>query len=407
MPHITATTTVAQDRADFLHALLVKLGSPVPATYPDGKVMLQADGSLNTKRPSRRAMSLATQPILDIAREYYHTTGPTRLQREVRSWPAMKMARFCLSRATQASYYPNLPPTTRVALSGGATGDYPGLLADSMGKAMLAHFSGARKVWKAFAREGIMPDYKEGDRVRLADFAALDELAPGGAVTYEAPAEADTGRERLKLATYSGGVAFTRQALINDDTQGIGALIASMAQAANRVEDRLAFASLTDNPTLSDSNALFSTAHANTISGGITVTNIATAAAAISIRTDSRGRALDLEPAVLLVPAALRMTAEQTLASFRVSGDERVNMSSPPLRVASSGVLDETSASQWYLTTNPNQVAAVEVAFLAGEREPVIDQASDFDHDGLKVKVRHSVASTPLDYRGVVRSSGA
>ena len=67
--------------------------------------------------------------------------------------------------------------------------------------------------------------------------------------------------------------------------------------------------------------------------------------------------------------------------------------------------LDDNSAKAWYLAAAQG-MDTIEVAYLNGVELPYIDQQEGFNTDGIATKVRIDAGVAPLDYRGLVKSSG-
>ena len=128
---------------------------------------------------------------------------------------------------------------------------------------------------------------------------------------------------------------------------------------------------------------------------------------------------LNIQPAFLIVPAAISATALQVLGSIAdpsvggsVAGNSNtLNIYGPngnrPLKVVIDPVLDAASATAWYLAANTSQVDTVEITFLEGEQSPVLENEWDFEKDVYKYKVRQTFGVAAIDYRGLYRNPGA
>jgi len=47
------------------------------------------------------------------------------------------------------------------------------------------------------------------------------------------------------------------------------------------------------------------------------------------------------------------------------------------------------------------------MAFLEGEEAPTVEEQDEFNNDTRSVKVRHYLEAKAIDFRGLVRCSGA
>ena len=67
--------------------------------------------------------------------------------------------------------------------------------------------------------------------------------------------------------------------------------------------------------------------------------------------------------------------------------------------------LDDADPAAWYLAARKGS-DTIEVAYLNGVDTPYIDQQEGFTTDGVATKVRIDAGVAPLDYRGLVKSTG-
>jgi len=379
----------------------IRLGAPLVDIDGEHRVVLSR-GKPVIRDVSRETLADAGEPLPTLIENYIRATNPSALRQ--RELTAMQKVSLCFSRTKAGTMYgQNLPHTHRAFLAA-TTADLPGLLADSIAKAFLSHFAVAENSWRDWASEGTLSDFKPAARVRLEDYSGLlNPTEPGDTITFESPR--DGSAEVTRLTTYRGGISFTREAALNDELAGLAALVRSTAEVARRVEDRLAYDVLSTNPTLADGTPLFDASRNNTTTGAITTASLGAAAAFIEGRQDASGEPLDLKPRRLIVPSTIRADAESVVAATRGAGASV--STSPPIRVVSSGHLDKSSTSQWFLTTGPDQQPAVEVSFLNRQTEPTIEESSDFDNETMRVKVRHDIGAAAIDPRGIVRSTGA
>jgi hypothetical protein len=397
MPNIMPHDALHQD---FRQAIALKLGAPLIQFDQDGRPVHDYAGRVRYASASREARNLAESTMLDIGAQYLRQAGPVQLREQLGGLPRSKAAQLLMNRALLRNHFPGVAPTHGVILES-ATGDFPSLLADSLNKAVIAHWSQVPRTWRAYCRPSSVDDFKTANRIRLDDAPTLTLQEPGASIEFAHMPE--NPAETFALATYSMGLRFTRVMLINDDTEQLGAMTRSMGQAAGRLEDDLAYTVLTANAATADGAALFSTAHANILTGALSVTSLGAARKLIETRQTAAGDQLDHVAARLLVPTDIATAAEQVLDSTAAA---RRHEAQPPIQMVSSNRLAADSTTQWYLTTDPNIAAPVEMAFLKGRDQPSIDSRTHFDTDGLDLKVRHDLKAAAIDYRAIVRSTG-
>lgn len=92
--------------------------------------------------------------------------------------------------------------------------------------------------------------------------------------------------------------------------------------------------------------------------------------------------------------------ATSDVNEFRQGGRTSVEPVVEPL-------LDDSSATAWYLAANNGQVDTVEYAFLDGAEGPVIETEVGFEVDGISYKCREDFAAKAIDYRGLYKATGA
>lgn len=379
-----------------------------------GRLELNANGGIVWDKPHERAACFARGTLLDMGREYLLALGCKQVNNLSRSQLAgLLMSRQSLQSVLGDRYRRGSIGVVQLAQ---ATGDFPFLLADAMGKALRQQYALASQTWTRWCGRHSVPDFKDIKRIQLSEASDLVKTPEGDDVAYVTLGDS---AEIYALSTYTSGLKFTRRALINDDLSALKQLPKQLGNAAARNVEKNAIAVLTGNAPLSDGHSLFSTAHGNTASVPLTSGGLGVARSMMSKQTaPGSNEPIDIDPGFILVPASLRTDAEQILSSAEVR-DTSVNTeygttnpfgpttAGKRLEVLSSARLDNNSTTQWYMIASPTDIDGVEVAFLEGEEAPEILEEDDFDSDSRKIKVRHSTAAKAIDYRGVVRSSGA
>lgn len=383
-------------------ALFLKAGqSRIVEMSDNGRLSLSADGSVQTRNPHERAGQFRGHSMIEIGRRYLIALATDPRDREkVMSMPAVQLAGLLVNSRKQREAF------SGIALAQ-ATGDFANLLADSMGKFLRNEYALAPATWPTWCRRTTAPDFKDIKKIQLSEAANLAVIPEGDEYEYSTLTDS---KESYALETQGKGIRFTRQALINDDLDAFSRVPALMGRAARRAEETAAISILTTNAALSDGNNLFSTAHANLTTGALTVTSLGAAKAAMMKQTAlGSDDPLELTPSVLLVPSDIETTARQLVASTvdPAKSNSTPNPFANQLQVAVSARLSNTSDKQWYLMASNNEIDTVEVAFLDGEEAPVVEEETDFNTDAINMKVRHTFKYKAIDYRGLVRSSGA
>ena len=291
--------------------------------------------------------------------------------------------------------------------------DFPSLFANVANKRLRAAYDenpGTYMVWARRAPNA--PDFKEIKVVQLSGAPELLQTNEHGEFKYGTMSD---GAENYSVVTYGRIVALTRQAIVNDDLRGFDRLVAAFGNSARRLENRLVYAQITGNPTMADGTALFHADHANLGTGAgsaLAFDGLKAGRTAMRKQKGLQDELLNLAPAYLIVPAALEQTAYQLTSSnyvpatkaevneFRQGGRTAVEPVVEPL-------LDDASATAWYLAASNGQIDTVEYCYLDGAEGPVIESEVGFEVDGVSYKCREDFAAKVVDHRGLYKANGA
>lgn len=291
-----------------------------------------------------------------------------------------------------------------------STSDFDELLADAMGKSLRMAYVDTPVKWQMFCSEHTAPDFKPQKPIAMSEAPNLIARDEGMGVEYVTLTDS---QETATLVEYVNGIKLTRQAIINDDLQAFGRIPMLQGMAAKRKEDALAFGILTANAVLADNVALFdASTHINYLASGSGAPSVATLAALEALMLKQTGPKaaayLMIEPAVLIVPTTLKVTAEQLVGSAvdPALANQTPNPYANKLQVCWHPLLTAASTTAWYLSADPNLFDTIFMYFLEGEREPVLRQETDFDTEDVKFVVRHTAIAKAIDYRGLAKSIG-
>jgi hypothetical protein len=307
------------------------------------------------------------------------------------------------------------------------TGSFSNLLLDAANKTLLAGYEEAPYTWNMWARDaGTTADFKALNRIRFSEMGT-PEMVPEGREYPEAPLS--DARESYKVNKYGNMFTVTWETVVNDDLDAISRIPAMQGAACRRLQNQAVYGVLTANAAMADGGALFNTTaqtstggHANLAASGTAISVTALNAGFVSMLTKKGLRSdviLNIQPAFLIVPAAISATALQVLGSIAdpsvggsaAGNSNTLNIYGPngnrPLKVVIDPVLDGNSATAWYLAADTSQVDTVEITFLEGEQSPVLENEWDFDKDVYKYKVRQTFGVAAIDYRGLYRNPGA
>jgi len=285
------------------------------------------------------------------------------------------------------------------------TSDFPLLLANTASKSLRQAYDSSPRTFTLFGRQATMPDFKTMSRVALGGAPALNQVNEHGEIEFGSVSEA---AESYRLFRFGRRVAVTFEAIVNDDLSGFTRVPAMFGSAAARLESDTVYGILNANPLMSDGLALFVAGHANIGTGALSVGSLGSGKAVMRKQTAPNGDILNLMPRYLVVPAELETAADSLMVQTVVpstAGTSVVNPMAGSLQVVVEPRL--TSALQWYLMADANQIDTIEYAYLAGQEAPTVTSYTDEATDGVVIKATHNFGAKAIDHRGMYRSTGA
>jgi len=300
------------------------------------------------------------------------------------------------------------------------TGDFASLFANVANKRLRGAYDENPGTYAMWARRGPnAPDFKNISVVQLSGAPTLLQTNEHGEFKYGTMKDAG---ETYAVLTYGRIVSLTRQAIINDDLRAFDRLVSAFGFASRRLENRLVYSQLTANANMGDGGALFNATavttaggHANLFTTGasaLQTSALITARTAMRRQKGLNAEELNLAPSYLIVPASLEQTAYQLTSNqyapavkseineFRTGGRTSLEPVVEPL-------LDDNSATAWYLAAATSQVDTVEYCYLDGAEGPVIESDVGFEVDGVSYKCRLDFGAKAVDWRGLSKSAGA
>lgn len=290
------------------------------------------------------------------------------------------------------------------------TSDFPSILANVANKRLRAAYEAAETTYQRWAyRAPNAPDFKEISITQLGGAPELLQVNEAGEYKYGTVGE---GAEKYKVVTYGRIIAFSRQAMVNDDLRAFDRLLVGFAQSASRLENRLVYAQLTANAAMADGIALFHASHGNLAATGaaISATTLGAGRAAMRKQKGLSGENLNNTPAYLLGPTDLEQVMYQyTSSQFVPAKGTDINEFRAGGRTALEPIvdpeLDANSTTAWYLVGRNTDT--VEYCWLDGAEGVYIESEPGFDVDGMKLKARDDFAAKAADYRALYKNPGA
>lgn len=291
-----------------------------------------------------------------------------------------------------------------------SSSDFPDVLGDAIGKALVVQYESLPRLYEAFTARGAFSGLYAREPIILSGIGALEEVAEGA--EYPEGTLGDS-KETYSPKKYGKLIAISLEAILKDNLDAFGRLPTMQASAARNKENSIIAALFAAGsgygPTLgADSTALFNSAHANLVdtgSGGVpTPARIDALMQLIEAQTDAQGEKLGLMGAKIVVPSALYA---QTL--------QYLHPSYTP--TSSSGVPTYTAdqvhkfpflagAKKYYVFADPMFAPAIEWAQPDNTDPLTLEVEDSFKNDTRTYKTRLWFGAAAIDYRGVAMNFG-
>lgn len=359
---------------------------------------------------TRSAMELA---ILNRAAPGKHKA--TDEVRQFRGFTLFDMARQCiemaggntrgLSRREVAMISLNIGDT-RVQRAAGmhSTSDFPLILGNTIDRALRTAYDETAQTWQPLGQQRNVNDFRARTTVALGDAAAFEKVLEGGEYKYGSlPEEGST----LQVAKYGKIIAFTWEALINDDLGAFDRIPAALAGAARQTESNIVWGLILGNPLWIDGFAIMSTQHGNIAASGGPI-NVATLAAARAAMRKQKG--LNGQNFINITPKYLVVGPDKELEAYQYTSANYVpvtNGTINPVQNTTLQVIVEPRivGNEWYLVGDGADT--FEYAYLEGEGGMFTETREGFEVDGLEVKARLVFGANFVDYRSMYKNPGA
>ena len=289
----------------------------------------------------------------------------------------------------------------REALTG--TGAFPGILSNVAHKSMAQAYQTAPTTYQLWVAHGSNSDFKDATRYRLSEADTLEKLNESGEFKASGVSE---HMAKTSIATYGRMFSITRQAIINDDLGALQQLPAIYGAAARRMINKMVYKVLQDNTKI-EGKELFHSDRNNLHAVDISIPGLAKMKAAMAKQKNIAGlEYLNIQPAFLICPVELEVTAAQLICS--VVDPTKANATPNPfankMTVVSEPELEDAKA--FYLAAAAGVAPTIEVTSLNGNLTPVMERAEQFDTLGIKWRIYMDVGVNLLDYRGIQKSTG-
>jgi len=281
--------------------------------------------------------------------------------------------------------------------------DLPQILANVAEKSAQKRYELQPRTFQRWTKSATLRNYKEATQLRAGDFSSLLERKENGEYQHGSFGEE---YEVAQLADYGIKHAFTNKMLVNDDLSMIMKVASESGVATARLENKKAYAALTTNKTMKDSVALYHATHGNLGTAAAIGEASFTEAFKFMRKQKSVGGLdpLNLTPKFLICGPDKETEARKFLMAIQPTQTSNVNIFSGSVEL----VVDaEITGNQYYFAADPQLIDTVSVFRLEGQEGPRVESRINWDTDALELKVAHTVAAEPMDWRGLIKNAGA
>lgn len=290
--------------------------------------------------------------------------------------------------------------------------DIGGILSNVANKFLLDGFFSVERTWRNICAVRNVSDFKTVTSYRLIGADQYEQVAPGGELKH-----GTLGNESYtnKADTYGLMLSIDRRDIYNDDLGAITTVPRKLGRGSGLKINDVFWTIFLNNA------AFFAVGNKNYLAGADTVLSIdglTKAEQTFMDQVDSDGKPIGIMPAIVLVPTGLSAIATQLNKSleirdttsstkYPVANPHQGKFRAEVSRYLGNAKYTGNSAKAWYLLSDPNDLPAIEVAFLNGQESPTIETAdADFSVLGIRMRGYHDFGCALQDPRAGVKSKG-
>lgn len=396
------------------------------ASRPKSRPVYSEDGSGRSAPSLEAALCLSTGMSEDqVGRWYDERTMNEAVSRELRG-AGLHTLMFEVIRAAGGHVRPGHVDNDTIeaafnannqllqAAGGFSTISLAGILSNVANRTMLSAYRAVPSVVSQFCSATDVNNFQEVTRYRMTASGIFEKVGPDGELKHASLEELDY---KNQVKTYGRMIALTRQMMINDDLGVFLQIPRAIGRMSALALEEVVFSLLLSNP-----EGFFSENNSNYFVGSDSALDIDSLTKGEELfldRVDSQGKPIYVQPAIILVPTSLKVTAEVLFKETQVNQVPANNKAKPAtnphagkFRPVSSPYLSlpglaGSSKTAWYLFADPNDVAAFEIAYLRGRRVPTIEGGStDFNTLGMQWRGYFDFGTAAQDPRAAVKAAG-
>lgn len=253
-------------------------------------------------------------------------------------------------------------------------------------------------------------DFKTITTTSLIADTEFEKVGPSGEIKHGTLSELTYTN---KADTYGRMLAITRTDYINDDLGAITSVPTKLGRGGGLKLNNIFWTKFLNNSS-------FFTSGRNNVNEGVadmTVGGLTATETIFMNQTDPNGDPLGIDAAILVVPTALKVSANTLMRSEKLVNSTsgatgEANPYAGRFRVESSPYMSNAnytgySAAAWYMIADPNVLPVIEIVALNGRVEPTVESAdADFNTLGVQMRGYSDIGVELQEYRAGVRADG-
>ena len=303
---------------------------------------------------------------------------------------------------------------TEMIKAGFSTTNLSGILGAVANKSLLAGYASIDPTVEKICKTASVSNFQTHTRYRMDGAGDLAEVGQNGEVQH---GELSENSFTNQAKTYGKRVMLSRHDIVNDNLSAFAEIPSMLGRSAALKKEAICYGLINAN-----AGSFFSSGNGNLEEGTTTALSIdalANAEVALEAMEDALGNPIALQPSILLVPTALKRTAMALMASETVNETTTANKAKPvantfrgAFEVVSSPYLSNSgltgySATAWYLMAAPADVAAIEIAYLNGQSQPIFETGEpDFGVLGMGYMLYYDFGIALQDGKAIIKSTG-
>lgn len=313
----------------------------------------------------------------------------------------------------------NLGQVARFAFqqsTGPSTISVSGILSNVANKYARDAFNGVdTSILRICARRSVK-DFKTITSYSMTGTGEFEEIPAGGKLEHGTLGDVSYTNQ---AKSYGKLLGLDRRDIINDDLGMFSKVNRKIGRNGATTLNKKGWAKFLNNT----GNSFFHADNGNVSTGAgsaLSLAGLSAAETAFRLLEDPDGELMQTEPKLLVVPTALRPTAWNLMNSTTTVATTTANTPLPDgnpwagmFEIVSSPLMQDSSltgysAAAWYLLADPEDVPVIEVAFLNGVDQPVVESTEmDFAQLGMLFRGVFDFGFELQEKRGGVRSAGS